>query len=206
MAKLNALYIGIEALVRVCSVNVSVSHPICAQMTVEKEKVTYQVVSLLTTFQKRTLLHTNRSVSVNLLGIFCLLMAAISASFLGPGLMDIFNREEHLVLKPSHRKRTLTYTLLAGFSLLCLLLHMISLISSSLIEEEHQTWNFLATTNCFALLLVLVLSVREGESTGSGIGSIFCLLCVLCLDRFLLKLLNQTGDKWINEPDLTDWL
>lgn len=29
---------------------------------------------------------------------------------------------------------------------------------------------------------------------------------MLCLDRFLLKLLNQTGDKWINEPDLTDFL
>ncbi|KAM7543063.1 hypothetical protein Aperf_G00000008659 [Anoplocephala perfoliata] len=204
--KLHVLYTRIEESVRMCSDNTSVSHQVCARMAVEKEQVTSQVVILLTAFQKRALLHTNRTTNVILIGILCLLMAVISATFLAPGIMDIFDREERVILKPSHRKLTVAYTLLAAFSILCLFLHLISLVSSSLIEEEHQTWNFLATTNCFALLLVLVLSIREGGATGNGVGSIFCLLCVLCLDRLLLKLLNQTGDKWINEPDLTDWL
>ncbi|VDN96445.1 unnamed protein product [Rodentolepis nana] len=193
--KLNALYTDIETLVRLCSVDVAIPHPTCAQMSIDKERVTSQVVNLLTAFQRRTLLHTNRSSSTNLVGFLCLLMGALAISFLVPGLFDIFNREEILTLKPSHRQRTLAYTFLAGFSVICLFLHLVSLVSSSLIEEEHQTWYFLATTNIVALTLVLILNVREGGSTSSGIGNVFCLVCVLCLDRFLLKRLNQTGDK-----------
>ncbi|VUZ54638.1 unnamed protein product [Hymenolepis diminuta] len=206
LINLNALHTDIEVLVRICSADIPIPHPTCAQMSIDKEKVTSRVLNLVSAFQKRTLLHTNRRTNVNLVGFLCLFLGAIAVSFLAPGIMNIFNRKEHLTLKPGHRPRTLAYTLLAGFSVVCLFLHLLSLLSSSLIEEEHQTWYFLATTNLFALILILVLNVREGESTSSGIGNVFCVLCVLCLDRFLLKLLNQTGDKWINEPDLTDFL
>ncbi|CDS37067.1 transferase [Echinococcus multilocularis] len=202
VVKLNQLHSEISSLVRLCSATVP-PHPVCDRMATEMEKVTAQVVNLLTAFQRRTLLHTNNKIAGGLVGFICLVMAAISVSFLVPGIRDILNWEKHSSLKPSHRQRALAYTLLAVNSLLALLLHLFSLTASSLIEEEHQTWYFLATTNCFALLLVLALSVRDG---GSSCSSIICITFVLCLDRFLLKLLNRTGDKWLHLPDLTNWL
>ncbi|KAL5108230.1 GPI ethanolamine phosphate transferase 2 [Taenia crassiceps] len=202
IVKLNQLHTDISSLVQLCSANVPL-HPVCRRMATEMEETTAQVVSLLTGFQRRTLLHANSKVDVSLVGFICLVMAAISLSFLVPGLRDVLNWEEHSSLKPSHRQRIQAYTLLAVNSLLALLLHSLSLTASSLIEEEHQTWYFLTTTNCFALLLVLALSTREG---GKSCGRVVCITLVLCLDRFLLKLLNQTGDKWLHLPDLTDWL
>ncbi|KAL5970664.1 GPI ethanolamine phosphate transferase 2, partial [Taenia solium] len=202
VVKLNQLHTEISSLVRLCSATVP-PHPVCHRMAAEMEEVTAQVVNLLIAFQRRTLLQANNKVDVSLVGFVCLVMAAISLSFLVPGIRDILNWVEHSSLKPSHRQRILAYTLLAVNSLLALLLHLLSLMASSLIEEEHQTWYFLTTTNCFALLLVLALSAREG---GNSCGRIASITLVLCLDRFLLKLLNQTGDKWLHLPDLTDWL
>ncbi|VDM18591.1 unnamed protein product [Hydatigera taeniaeformis] len=202
VVKLRQLYAEISSFVRLCSANVS-PHPVCGRMASEMEVVTAQVVNLLISFQRRTLLHASNKVDVGSVCFSCLVMAAISLSFLVPGLREILAWKEHSTPKPSHRQRILAYTLLAVISLLALLLHLLSLTSSSLIEEEHQTWYFLTTTNCFALLLVLVLSIHEG---GSSCGRIVCITFVLCLDRFLLKLLNQTGDKWFHLADLTDWL
>lgn len=94
---------------------------------------------------------------------------------------------------------------LGAFSLSTLLIHLLSLLSSSLIEEEHQTWYYIAASCLFLFLVVLAIS-EQGGSARLRAQEVASVLGILFLDRFLLKLLNQTGDKWIGLPDLTDWL
>lgn len=79
-------------------------------------------------------------------------------------------------------------------------LHAISFSSSSFIEEEHQTWYFLGST----LLFIGFLSSLRSSSKEALKGKIEWIL-VLILNVFSRRL-NQTGDKWINIPDIGDWL
>ena len=69
-------------------------------------------------------------------------------------------------------------------------LHLVSLFSSSFIEEEHQSWYYFL---CTYLLLVSL----EERSWRYG--------CLLALSR-LIRGWNQTGNKWLNEPDVGDFL
>lgn len=78
------------------------------------------------------------------------------------------------------------------------ILHTISLCSSSLIEEEHQTWYFLWIT------FLLLASFTKGYK-GRGDSSKLALVGLMLGHRFLRKL-NQTGDKWASLPDIGDWL
>lgn len=84
--------------------------------------------------------------------------------------------------------------------LLCVgsVLHMVSLSSSSLIEEEHQTWYFLWVT----LMLLIFISISFEESK---LYLQYLVLSVLFGHRILRKL-NQTGDKWAHLPDIAGWL
>lgn len=135
-------------------------------------------------------------------------------------------------------------------------LHTLSLLSSSLVEEEHQTWYFYTTT---LHTLILLLSLSRGaqqwaESTDSHQArdgdlpedschnaggaeymelrprrplsqktadqripaekksvdssfwrTAFGLVVVLCILR-VLRRWNQTGNKWLDVPDVGDWL
>lgn len=69
-------------------------------------------------------------------------------------------------------------------------MHSISMISSSFIEEEHQTWYFFFTT------FLLIISIKD--------RNVHMILVVLCF-RFIRKM-NQTGDKWAAEVDISKWL
>ena len=70
---------------------------------------------------------------------------------------------------------------------------IVSLCSSSFIEEEHQTHYFLFVTLLFLILI---------ENYSSISGNIFA---VMFLHR-LLRNFHQTGDKWKHLPDLEDEL
>uniref|UniRef100_A0A5K3EVM8 GPI ethanolamine phosphate transferase 2 n=1 Tax=Mesocestoides corti TaxID=53468 RepID=A0A5K3EVM8_MESCO len=76
ISKLNQLYSEISSLVQMCSPSSSV-HPTCNRMLTDVEGMTVQVVNLLTTFQRRTLLHANNKLNVNLVGSACLTMVAV---------------------------------------------------------------------------------------------------------------------------------
>ncbi|CAF3340115.1 unnamed protein product [Rotaria socialis] len=70
------------------------------------------------------------------------------------------------------------------------LLHLISLFSSSFIEEEHQIWYYFLST-------YLLLKTIETKS--------FKILIIFILSRFI-RSWNQTGNKWLNLKDVGDFL
>lgn len=81
--------------------------------------------------------------------------------------------------------------------------HGLSLASTSLIEEEHQTWYFLWMTFC--LLMALEFFSMEKLSLFQKLK--FSLLWInLCFVHRILRKLNQTGDKWSFLPDIKIFL
>ncbi|CAF2699105.1 unnamed protein product [Rotaria sp. Silwood2] len=70
------------------------------------------------------------------------------------------------------------------------LFHLISLFSSSFIEEEHQIWYFFLST-------YLLLRTIEQKS--------FQTFFMLILSRFI-RSWNQTGNKWLHLTDIGDYI
>lgn len=97
------------------------------------------------------------------------------------------------------------------------LLHVISLSSSSFIEEEHQVWYFLWLTFAVVILYELFytfFSKKPSVPTEKRHSSLekpmpgrllLSWLGLPFLHRILRKW-NQTGDKWASLPDVGDWL
>ena len=75
-------------------------------------------------------------------------------------------------------------------------LHIISLQSTSFIEEEHQTIYFIVTT--LFTLQCLHTNLKNGQE--------FCKNLLALLILGFARRLNQTGNKWIHLPDIGDWL
>ncbi|KAF6201932.1 hypothetical protein GE061_004328 [Apolygus lucorum] len=91
------------------------------------------------------------------------------------------------------RSNLVTEIFFRGDSLFCslIILHPISYLSTSFVEEEHFYWYF-----TFATLLAYI-AFKDNRTWKP-------LLLLLFLQRFLRNL-NQTGDKWADLPDLGDW-
>jgi ethanolaminephosphotransferase len=70
------------------------------------------------------------------------------------------------------------------------LFHIISLFSSSFIEEEHQTWYYLLST------YLLIRTIEQ-----KSLKYFF----LLVLSR-LIRSWNQTGNKWLSLLDIGDFL
>ena len=84
-------------------------------------------------------------------------------------------------------------TPLERFLLIGTIVHAVSLGSSSFVEEEHQTFYFFCSS-----FVILFAILERGQSKLNLIGA----LVLLRISRSW----NQTGDKWINESDIEDWL
>ncbi|XP_061192522.1 GPI ethanolamine phosphate transferase 2-like [Saccostrea echinata] len=108
-------------------------------------------------------------------------------------------------------------------------LHTVSLLSSSYVEEEHQTWYFLSTS-IHILHFISQLSTSDPlphsrnthchltSSTSENYSCIrphrqFIQIRRMILETFVLMLaarisrsMNQTGNKWLHLPDTGDWL
>ena len=76
-------------------------------------------------------------------------------------------------------------------------MYLVSLFSSSFIEEEHQIWYFLEITQ-----LYLIIFNRKKEIESEYLVSITLLLII---SRFC-RMINQTGNKWIHLKDIGDIL
>lgn len=86
------------------------------------------------------------------------------------------------------------------FILSCTILHGVSFVSSSFIEEEHLTWYFVTTT------VVLILCFYYSRlSVYSPLLTFRKGLVIMALLR-VLRSWNSTGDKWAHVPDIADWL
>ena len=72
---------------------------------------------------------------------------------------------------------------------------IVSLGSTSFVEEQHQTLYFLLTSTFALVTLSKSRSARD----------LWALLSCMALIR-VGRTLNQTGDKWSHLPDLSDWL
>lgn len=79
---------------------------------------------------------------------------------------------------------------------------VISVGSSSFVEEEHQIWYYF----CNAMFVFLSFFEFRGRSSAKAfIGATFKCFFYLIM-HVVIRRMNQTGDKWINVQDLGDWL
>ena len=119
----------------------------------------------------------------------------------------------------AHKHLPFTRMLYSG-----IVLHALSLLSSSFVEEEHQTFYFYIMTMevIFVLLVVYDFFNRNynmihGNITTkskakshwkenfSAIKLLLACFLLMVLSR-IVRALNQTGDKWAHLTDLGDWL
>ena len=84
------------------------------------------------------------------------------------------------------------------FLLVSSLVHSVSLLSSSFVEEEHQTVYFLYST----FLLLLLLEQRKVKVVNTKSPR---LLACMIIHR-VASSLHSTGDKWRHLPGLAQWL
>lgn len=94
------------------------------------------------------------------------------------------------------------------------ILHGLSSISSSFIEEEHQIWYYLNSTVWMILYLMETIhllnakgskKIMTNELQQSIIPNQLKWALLFC-GHLVARRLNQTGDKWLNIPDIGDWL
>lgn len=92
----------------------------------------------------------------------------------------------------------------------CALFHVISLFSTSYIEEEHQTWYYLGPS---FIIVLIFRNVTHGvyrtdaavDSFGRVVWNLCCNFPILAIIALVRKL-NQTGDKWKHLSDFSDFL
>ncbi|XP_047117479.1 GPI ethanolamine phosphate transferase 2 isoform X2 [Schistocerca piceifrons] len=97
--------------------------------------------------------------------------------------------------------------------LIGVVLHIVSLGSSSFIEEEHQIWYFLWSTLALAKLYDCIVSytskmgsISRENVTKQKMKQLVCRWLLAVTFHCVLRKLNQTGDKWAHLPDIGDWL
>lgn len=100
---------------------------------------------------------------------------------------------------------------LCRFLLFGVLFHAISYASSSFIEEEHQTWYYLTSTALIAFYLMetrsLFQSLQNSKDTSKQSIRYRQLKWISLFGANLIaRRLNQTGDKWLMQSDIGDWL
>ena len=106
------------------------------------------------------------------------------------------------------------YSPLDLWFLLLVLLHSLAITSTSYIEEEHQFWYFAITTSVLIMFLLdCPSSLRslsldsQTSSTDQLLSHSYAMLYFIFLLTFrVTKAWNQTGIKWLNEPDISSFL
>lgn len=114
----------------------------------------------------------------------------------------------------SSLKSIRTSTIFCKFLTFGVIFHGISTSSSSFIEEEHQIWYYLNNTVWIILYTLetrYILNLKSlKESATSEPNQSFTehhlKWALLFFGHLLARRLNQTGDKWLNVPDIGDWL
>nr|VZH91180.1 unnamed protein product [Spirometra erinaceieuropaei] len=196
----------ITKLLQLCPRPSSNSSNACRRLDSQTDNISRRLLSLMHRFQKRILLSAAES---NLLtvGISIMFMWVIALSLCLPAIIEIFCKKDMVRFE---RARDQIYAsmvkLLAVFTLSVLGLHMTSLFSSSMVEEEHQTWYFFGTSVLSLVIIVMTVADHSSDRLRVRGTRILSIAVILGIDRFLLRYLNKTGDKWIHLPDLTDWL
>lgn len=85
-----------------------------------------------------------------------------------------------------------------GFYSFAAIIYLLSLFSSSFIEEEHQIWYFLEMTQFYLLIFWTM-------NKWTKLTDLFKCFGLIVASRFL-RSINQTGNKWIHLKDIGDQL
>ncbi|CAI0403740.1 unnamed protein product [Linum tenue] len=91
---------------------------------------------------------------------------------------------------------------------------MMSMSSSSLVEEEQYIWHFVTMTSCLLLLRQLLGSLHVGSFQSSltlqkqnqRIRFQLCSMILLLLSGRILRGWHQGGVNWTHLPDISKWL
>lgn len=79
---------------------------------------------------------------------------------------------------------------------------VISVGGSSFVEEEHQIWYYL----CNALFALFTFFEFRGRTSAKSFIAVTAKCFTFLTLHVFIRRMNQTGDKWINVPDMGDWL
>lgn len=90
----------------------------------------------------------------------------------------------------------LIYILLLGH-----LVYSASVASSSFVEEEHQIWYYF----CNSILLFFSFVELRRDRLKNFAKKFFMFIGTTLL-HLVIRRINQTGDKWIKLPDISNWL
>ncbi|KAJ4714544.1 GPI ethanolamine phosphate transferase 2 [Melia azedarach] len=122
-------------------------------------------------------------------------------------------REVYHVEKPLHchsnndmQKWYLDETFVLGVTLIL----VISMISSSMVEEEHYIWHFMISTFYLILLRKTAQLLPVGNSLFQGQARNckfeMCSIFVLLISERILRGWHQGGVNWTHLPDISKWL
>lgn len=89
-------------------------------------------------------------------------------------------------------------SLFQAFYVLIAILYLISLFSSSYIEEEHQIWYYFESTQFFLIICIALKTLRKMNDLIS--------ISSLMLFSRILRTINSTGNKWAHLKDYGDVL
>lgn len=92
---------------------------------------------------------------------------------------------------------------LAKFQLISFIIYILSLFSSSFIEEEHQFWYM---SEQIQYILLLLQNLKISIKNRYEILLIISKITLVLLCSRISRMVNQTGNKWINEKDIGDLL
>lgn len=90
------------------------------------------------------------------------------------------------------------------FVLAIIFVLVLSMFSSSLVEEEHYMWHFFTSTFYFVLLRQTSKSLKAGNMQKIFI-QVFCIILVLISGR-IVRGWHSGGVNWAHLPDISKWL
>ncbi|KAM5577067.1 GPI ethanolamine phosphate transferase 2 [Rosa sericea] len=150
---------------------------------------------------------TDKPVSLLTLGIAAMLLSClILLSLLFHIYKEVYTREMQC---PFDLKSIMqTWCLEETFVLGVILILIVSMTSSSLVEEEQYIWHFMASTLHLLLLRKAIQSCvhrfSRGQNKTSGLQ--MSSICVLLISGRILRGWHQGGVNWTNLPDISKWL
>ncbi|XP_024185505.1 GPI ethanolamine phosphate transferase 2 isoform X3 [Rosa chinensis] len=150
---------------------------------------------------------TDKPVSLLTLGIAAMFLSClILLSLLFHIYKEVYTREMQCPfdLKSIMQTWCLEETFILGVTLILI----ISMTSSSLVEEEQYIWHFMASTLHLLLLRKAIQSCVHSFSRGQNktSGLQMSSICVLLISGRILRGWHQGGVNWTNLPDISKWL
>ncbi|KAK3024564.1 hypothetical protein RJ639_043504, partial [Escallonia herrerae] len=147
---------------------------------------------------------------------FGLLASGVMALFLSClvllGLAFLLGKEVHLREKHHHSEVSsdMKWHLEEKFSLAFIMVLVLSMGSSSLVEEEQYIWHFLTSTFYLVLLRKSIQLKHNTFSLSNGKNKRNCIqLCsivAVLISGRVLRGWHQGGVNWIQLPDISKWL